>query len=59
MAVLKLKLTSFKKEIKENLGKNFQELKLFGSYTRGEEPIESNINLLVVLKKDEKRKTEY
>lgn len=59
MTDLKPILSSFKREIKEILGKNFQDLILFGSYARGEESTESDIDLLVVLKKEEKRKTEY
>jgi predicted nucleotidyltransferase len=53
MTDLKPILSSFKKEIEEILGKNFQNLILFGSYARGEESTESDIDLLVVLKKQE------
>jgi predicted nucleotidyltransferase len=53
MTDLKPILSSFKKEIKEILAKNFQDLILFGSYARGEESTESDIDLLVVLKKEE------
>lgn len=52
MTDLKPILSSFKKEIKEILGKNFHDLILFGSYARGEESTESDIDLLVVLKKE-------
>jgi predicted nucleotidyltransferase len=56
MTDLKSILSSFKKEIKEILGKNFQELILFGSNARDEESSESDIDLLVVLKKEKKEK---
>jgi len=59
MTNLKSILFSFKKEIKAILGENLKELILFGSYARGEESSESDIDLLVVLEKEEKRKTEY
>jgi predicted nucleotidyltransferase len=54
MTDLKSILSSFKKEIKEILGKNFQELILFGSNARDEESSESDIDLLVVLKKEKR-----
>jgi predicted nucleotidyltransferase len=52
MTDLKPILSSFKKEIKEILGKNFQDLILFASYARGEGSTESDIDLPVVLKKE-------
>ena len=49
MTDLKPILSSFKKEIKEILGKNFQDLILFGSYARATADNNSDIDILVDL----------
>ncbi|MBK9508570.1 MAG: nucleotidyltransferase domain-containing protein [Cytophagaceae bacterium] len=59
MSDIKPILVSFKKEVQNILGENLQDVILFGSYARGENSSESDIDLLMVLKNQEKSKVEY